>query len=111
MFYFQNGAPAGQRELTIQWHNVSNNGAGSGSASFQIVLSEANSQIRINYQDVTFDGTGDFGSTATIGLQSRNVLVDQHSFNQANAVADGSSLVQSTVGFAAALFGLRCRWL
>ncbi len=89
------GIEPGTRQYVVQWDGVTNNSDGAGTGSFQVVLNEANGEIWFNYVDVEFDGTGDGGAGATIGLQSASGIGDEYSFNAPNSVANGSSLIFS----------------
>ncbi|MEM8749871.1 MAG: tandem-95 repeat protein [Pseudomonadota bacterium] len=84
--------PPGDNEYIIQWDRVTNATDGLGPASFQIILSEATGNIRFNYDDVSFDGTGDDANGATIGVQGAG-LADEYSFNQAGSITSGSSIL------------------
>ncbi|MEP4292305.1 MAG: tandem-95 repeat protein, partial [Rhizobiaceae bacterium] len=86
------GAIEGQRQFVIQWDGVQNASDGSGTGSFQVVLDEAGNAITFNYQDVVFDGVGDNGAGATIGLQSPDGVADEFSFNDGGNIVDGSSI-------------------
>ncbi|NRB32766.1 MAG: tandem-95 repeat protein, partial [Rhizobiaceae bacterium] len=86
------GSVEGQRQFIIQWEGVQNNSDGAGTGSFQVILDEAGNGITFNYQDVVFDGVGDQGSGATIGLQSPDGIADEYAHNIAAAVVDGSSI-------------------
>ncbi len=95
VYFLSSGSTPGQREFIIQWEDVSNASDGAGTGQFQIVLSEATGEIRFNYQDVEFAGTGDNGAGATIGLQGLGGAFDEFSFNQPLSVVSGSSLIFS----------------
>ena len=87
------GSVAGEYQYIIQWSGVTNATDGAGTASFQVVLSEATGEIRFNFQDVTFDGVGDDGAGATVGLQSATGVADEFSHNTPGGVISGSSIV------------------
>ncbi|MEP1090049.1 MAG: tandem-95 repeat protein [Rhizobiaceae bacterium] len=86
------GSIEGQRQFVVQWEGVQNTSDGAGTGSFQVILDESNNSITFNYQDVTFDGVGDQGAGATIGLQSPDGVADEHSFDTGASVVDGSSI-------------------
>ncbi len=86
------GATLGSREFIIQWDMVNNESDGSGTGRFQVILNEGSGEVRFNYADVIFDGVGDDGAGATIGIQGSG-LGDQFSFNQPGAIVSGSSVV------------------
>jgi len=88
------GLGVSNRQFIIQWDMVNNESDGSGVGRFQVVLDEGTGSVRFNYADVIFDGIGDEGAGATIGLQGDG-FGDQFSFNQAGSVVDGSSIVFS----------------
>ena len=92
--YTHTNGLVGQREFIIQWEGVTHEDAGAGTVRFQIVMSEQDRSIRINYDDVTFDGPNDNGQTASIGVQGTGGEATGFSFNGAPAtIQSGSSIV------------------
>ncbi|MEL6751652.1 MAG: Ig-like domain-containing protein, partial [Pseudomonadota bacterium] len=81
----------GERTFTVQWTGVGNANDG-GTATFQVVMSEADGSIAFVYDDVTFAGLADDGATATIGMQGGSSIFDPFSFDSAS-VADNSSIL------------------
>ncbi|MEM1040019.1 MAG: Ig-like domain-containing protein, partial [Pseudomonadota bacterium] len=89
------GAP-GAQQMIIQWDDVPLYSNGGNNGSFQIIISEATGEVRINYQDVDFQGTGaDNGGGSTIAIQDGSGTGIQHAHNTAGSVVAGSSVVFS----------------
>ncbi len=87
------GAIEGQRQFVIQWEGIENASDGAGTGSFQVVLDEAGSKITFNYRDIIFDGVGDNGAGATVGLQSPDGIADEYSHNVGGNIIDGDSII------------------
>ncbi len=87
------GAIEGQRQFIIQWEGIENASDGTGTGSFQVVLDEAGSKITFNYRDIIFDGVGDNGAGATVGLQSPDGIADEFSHNVGGNIFDGDSII------------------
>ena len=83
---------APDRQMIIQWHDVTNETDASGTGNFQVVLSEADGSIKFYYDDVEFNGNGDFGAGASIGIQGASGSFEEFSFNAPNSVLSGSSI-------------------
>ena len=93
MFYVEAiGTIEGERQFIIQWDGVQNLSDGPGTGTFQVILSEAGDEIIFNYNDLTFDGVGDDGAGATIGLQSSDGVSDEFSHDVAGTIVGGSSI-------------------
>ncbi len=92
------GTP-GNQQFIIQWNNLPIWGAaGADTGTFQLIFDEATGELRVNYPDVDFDGSGnDFGASATIAVQDGAGQATQHSFNSPGSVASGSSIVFAPV--------------
>ena len=86
------GTIEGERQFIIQWDGVQNLSDGPGTGTFQVILSEAGDEIIFNYNDLTFDGVGDDGAGATIGLQSSDGVSDEFSHDVAGTIVGGSSI-------------------
>jgi subtilisin family serine protease len=97
---------APQRELVIEWRNLTGFLLNSPCSStenvtFQAVLREASNDIRFNYADMTFGGSCSFrdrGASATIGVQTSSTVANQYSFNAAS-VDDGTALLWTLPGY------------
>jgi len=86
---------APNRQFVIEWQNVTAYAAISPEgANFQLIFYENSKNIRVNYQDVTFDVDSIFngGGTATIGFQASSTLGMMYSFDEP-LVTDQSSLL------------------
>jgi len=91
------GAP--QRELVIEWRNVSRAGGctdPTATINFEVVLSEGSSDIVVNYRHTTFGGApdcaaGDQGAHATAGIMVKGPSAVQYGYDAPN-LTDNLSL-------------------
>ncbi len=89
---------APDRRYVIEWSGVSSDYQvqDTGTATFEIVLSEADGTIAYQYQDVTFDDPTapqlDDGGFATVGLQYSQALYGDYSFDTP-VLASGSAIL------------------
>ncbi|MEL6967522.1 MAG: DUF4347 domain-containing protein, partial [Pseudomonadota bacterium] len=93
--YTQTLGTPGNRQMIIQWDDVPiwNQGT-TDNGTFQIILSEATGEIRVNYQDVDFINTAnDDGASATIAIQDGVGTGVQHAFATPGSITSGSSVV------------------
>ena len=81
---------APNRELVVEWQNVDNI-ATTGQITFQVVFFENSSDVVVNYKDVVFGDTDDFGASATVGVQVLPTIARQYSYNSP-VLSDLSSL-------------------
>ncbi|MFD0916414.1 tandem-95 repeat protein [Pseudahrensia aquimaris] len=88
-------APEGIREFIIQWNDVSREGGGPGTGTFQLILSEADGSVRMNYQDIDFGGGASGGQSATVGIEGPNGLFTNYSFDGSPTIANGTSILFS----------------
>lgn len=78
---------APNRRFVIEWSGVTSayQVQDTGTATFEVVLSEADGTIAYQYQDVTFDDPWhpqlDNGGFATVGLQFNEALYSQYSYD------------------------------
>jgi hypothetical protein len=88
--FYQAIGNAPNRELVIEWRDMSGYYCYSDEAAkFQVVFSEATSDVLFNYADVYFSelcddydiGSYNYGSSATVGIQLHRELATQYSFN------------------------------
>jgi subtilisin family serine protease len=78
------------RKFVVEWRNVSRASGCQDAAAkvtFQVVFSEASTEIDFNYANTTFGGpaacaAGDHGASATVGLQTIDPVAAQFSYNQ-----------------------------
>jgi MYXO-CTERM domain-containing protein len=91
----------------IQWNNIGTFAGGSGTGTFQVQIFNGSSGIlaQFIYVDVEFGGAADFGGSATIGVQTPAAFA-QWSFNQPDAVRNGTILTVTPAPSALALLGL-----
>ena len=67
--YIQTIGQPGSRQFIAQWEEMTGN-AGTETATFQIILNEADGTIEYRYEDVDLEGTGqDFGAGVAIRLR------------------------------------------
>ncbi len=57
------------QRLVIQWNEVSFLGSGTGTITFQAVLSEQDNSIRFNYLDLDASSSGSGGASASVGVK------------------------------------------
>lgn len=68
--YLSSGS-APDRQLVISWLGINHINAPAGTATFQIILSEASNMIMFQYQDVDFgNATYNSGASATVGIEN-----------------------------------------
>ncbi len=80
--YWEVIGTAPNRELVIEWRNVSHFYAREHPATFQVVFSEVSADVLFNYADVYFgDWTYDAGGLATVGVQIAPNFAQQYSYN------------------------------
>ncbi|MFV2055673.1 MAG: S8 family serine peptidase [Thiohalomonadales bacterium] len=88
------------RELIVQWSNIKRvEGIKSGilpspqGATFQSVFFENSSNVLFNYQDVVFgSASGDYGGSATIGIQSSQTQGKTYAYNS-RLLKDNSAIL------------------
>ncbi|MHA6264409.1 DUF4347 domain-containing protein, partial [Arenibacterium sp. CAU 1754] len=92
VFIQTTGAP-GSQQFIIQWNDMTLDGVfGTESGTFQLILDEATGDIRVNFEDLDFRGTGnDFGRSATLGIQDGTGSAVQLNFNVENGLSNNSS--------------------
>ena len=93
--FWQVTGNAPNRRLVIEWRAVEHyNVWGSNEyVTFQVILSEGNSDIRVNYKDVDLaNATYNNGASATIGIQHSPTSAQQFSLNAANISSQQSLL-------------------
>ncbi len=92
---------APSRELVIEWRDMRHwvcSADAAATVRFQVVFFENSNQILFNYLDTVFGGScsfGDFGGSATIGVQASSSDASQNSFNT-QMLTDNSAVHWST---------------
>lgn len=93
VFYETQGV-APNREFIVEFRDMPNKlGLATDTGTFEVVFFENNSDVLVNYKDVTFGNPAvDYGAEATIGIQSHPTLFQQESYNTA-FLADNMSIL------------------
>lgn len=94
--FWQVTGNAPNRRLVIEWRAVQHYnlwGSNMDYATFQVILYESSSDIRVNYKDVDL-GNASYsnGASATIGVQHSPTIAQQYSLNAANISSQQSLL-------------------
>ena len=85
--YYQISGTAPNRQLVVQWHNITLCCGLTNTGSFQVILEESDGSILFQYLDTDFaDASRDHGAGATIGLQKTADYGQLYSYNQASLV-------------------------
>jgi hypothetical protein len=108
--FYQETGTAPNRELVVEWRDVNvcdnQNDIAFGQcfldsqARFQVVFFESKSVVLFNYSSVVFGGQAafaDFGSSATIGIQTGVSSADQFGFN-VPTLDNNTALLWTTTG-------------